>query len=195
MDEANIESHHYGNDPHNRLTNDPTWQAHAPRSRGADDRTRQEPPVDHLLVDGQRVGRRPQRRGRLPVREEARSLAAVPQRGLHVARRVERRHQLVHVPDTGGRRRRREEAAGDAAHPLRVHACDGQLERRLERVLGHLLCGRQRPGRLRLGLGRPGPLAASARRVPGARQARHDFSPTAGGSRTGSASATTTTSS
>lgn len=26
MDEANIEAHHYGNDPRNRLTNDPAWQ-------------------------------------------------------------------------------------------------------------------------------------------------------------------------
>ena len=26
MDEANIEVHHYGNDPRNRLTNDPAWQ-------------------------------------------------------------------------------------------------------------------------------------------------------------------------
>jgi beta-galactosidase len=26
LDEANIETHHYGNDPNNRLTNDPAWQ-------------------------------------------------------------------------------------------------------------------------------------------------------------------------
>jgi beta-galactosidase len=26
LDEANIEAHHYGNDPHNRLSNDPEWQ-------------------------------------------------------------------------------------------------------------------------------------------------------------------------
>ena len=27
IDEANIESHDYGNDPKNRLTNDPAWKA------------------------------------------------------------------------------------------------------------------------------------------------------------------------
>jgi beta-galactosidase len=27
LDEANIECHHYGNDPHNRLSNDPAWKA------------------------------------------------------------------------------------------------------------------------------------------------------------------------
>ncbi len=97
MDEANIECHHYGNDVHNRLTNDPAWQAAYPRPRRAHGGARQEPPVGRHLVDGQRVGRRPQRRrdvssGRSSATPRGRSTTRA-----RPPRRLERRHQLVHV--------------------------------------------------------------------------------------------------
>ena len=85
-----------------------------PRSRRAHGGARQEPPVGRHLVDGQRVGRRPQRRGRLPVDQAARPLAAVPLRRHHGARRLERRHQLVHVSDA---------ASASSRLPRRVPRC------------------------------------------------------------------------
>ena len=63
MDEANIEVHHYGNDPRNRLTNDPAWQRGSPGPRPAHGGARQEPSVGRHLVAGQRDRRRPERRG------------------------------------------------------------------------------------------------------------------------------------
>jgi len=46
LDEANIESHHYGNDPRNRLTNDPAWQAaHLDRVRRMVERDKNHPSV------------------------------------------------------------------------------------------------------------------------------------------------------
>ena len=65
-------------------------------------------------------------------------------------------------PPAAALARSRSEAPGHAAHPLRVHPRDGQLERRPEGVLGPLLLGHQRARRVRVGLGRPGSLAARA---------------------------------
>lgn len=46
LDEANIESHHYGNDRRNRLTNDPAWQAaHLDRVRRMVERDKNHPSV------------------------------------------------------------------------------------------------------------------------------------------------------
>lgn len=46
MDEANIEVHHYGNDTHNRLTNDPAWkQAYLDRVRSMVERDKNHPSV------------------------------------------------------------------------------------------------------------------------------------------------------
>ena len=85
--------------------------------------------------------------------------------GSTAARRVELRHQLVHLLTPADVVERARAAAGHAAHPLRVLARDGQQQRRPEGVLGRLLRGHQRAGRVRLGLGRPGHPPAGARRV------------------------------
>ena len=50
-----------------------------------------------------------------------------------------------------------------AADPLRVHARDGQQQRRVEGVLGPVLLRHQHAGRVRVGLGGPGHPAAGAR--------------------------------
>ena len=88
---------------------------------------------------------------------------------------LERRHQLLHVPDADGAWSQRGRAPDDAAHPLRVHARDGQQQRRAEGVLGHLLRRHQRAGRVRVGLGGPGHPAAGARRVPARAPGRATF--------------------
>lgn len=46
MDEANLECHHYGNDPKNRLTNDPAWQtAYLDRQQNMVERDKNHPSV------------------------------------------------------------------------------------------------------------------------------------------------------
>ena len=104
MDEANIESHAYGLGPENRLANDLGVAAVPSRSDRAHGRARQEPPVHHLVVARQRGRRRPELRRRLPVGEAPRSLAAGPLPGQHAPRRLELRHQLLHVSHAGRRR-------------------------------------------------------------------------------------------
>ena len=79
-------------------------------------------------------------------------------------------------------------------HPLRVHARDGQQQRRPEGVLGPLLLGLEHAGRLRVGLGGPGHPAPVPAEYPGPRRPARPSSPTAAGGRTGSASTTTRTS-
>ena len=54
LDEGNIEAHQYGNNPRNRLTNDPDWQAAYPGSRAAHGGAGQESRVGGDLVDGER---------------------------------------------------------------------------------------------------------------------------------------------
>ena len=68
----------------------------------------------------------------------------------------QRRHQFLHVSHAGEREAARGAASGDAADPLRILARHGQLQRRPEGILGHLLFRHQRAGRIRLGLGGSG---------------------------------------
>ena len=194
LDEANIETHHYGNDTHNRLTNDPEWRpAYLDRVERMVERDKNHPSVviwsmgnesgDGLNAAATYNGPNSAiRRGRSTTRDR------------HRSRRPERGHQLVHVSDAGRRQRTRREAAGYAAHTLRVHARDGQLQRRPEGILGHLLFRHERPGRVSFGIGWTRASCARSRRVPRQhRKPRPSWHMAAGG-RTRSASATTTTS-
>ena len=97
MDEANIESHGYGNDPRNRLSNDPEWrEAHMDRVRRMVERDKNHPSVI-MLVFRERVGRWAECGSRVQVGEGQRSLSSLPLRGHYCERRIERGHQLVHV--------------------------------------------------------------------------------------------------
>ena len=196
MDEANIESHAYGLGPDNRLANDLAWQpAHLDRIARMVERDKNHPSIISWSL-GNEAGDGPNFAAGLPVGEAARPVAAGPLPGQHAARRVELRHQLVLLPHAGRRRASApRQRPDDAAHHLRVRARDGQQQRRPEGVLGRLLRGHQRAGRVRLGLGRPGHPAAD----PGGEARRRAIrdrrsSPTAATGRTAPACTTTATS-
>jgi beta-galactosidase len=56
LDEANLECHHYGNDPENRLTNDPAWKdAYLDRQQSMVERDKNHP-SRRDLVARQRIG-------------------------------------------------------------------------------------------------------------------------------------------
>ncbi len=137
------------------------------RSHDAHGRARQEPPLRRHLVDGQRVRRRPELRRHLQVDEGARRVPAGALRGQQQRGRPELRHQLVHVPHPAADRGAGGEAAGDAPAALRIHARDGEQQRRPAALLGPLLLGAQHARRVRVGLGEPGHPAERAAAVPG----------------------------
>ena len=56
LDEANIECHHYGNDPRNRLTNDPGLADRLPGPRGAHGGARQESSIVVIWSMGNESG-------------------------------------------------------------------------------------------------------------------------------------------
>ena len=196
MDEANIESHAYGLGPENRLANDLAWQpAHLDRIARMVERDKNHPSIISWSL-GNEAGDGPNFAAGVPVGEAARPVAPGPLPGQHAARRVELRHQLVHVSHAGGRRASAaKQRPDDAAHHLRVLARDGQQQRRPEGVLGHLLLGHQRAGRVRVGLGGPGHPPADSRGEAARRETRgRRSSPTAGTGRIARASTTTATS-
>ena len=194
LDEANLECHHYGTNPQNRLTNDPAWQAaYLDRQQSMVERDKNHPSVVIWSL-GNESGDGPECRRRVSMDEAARSVAALPLRGDYFPRRFQCGHQFLHVSDARGGQEARGGASGNAADSLRVRACHGEQFRRPEGVLGHLLLGHQRPGRLHLGLGGPGHPAPGSGGVSG-QHARTPISlHTAAGGKTRTASATTTTS-
>ena len=195
MDEANIEVHHYGNNPRNRLTNDPEWQtAYLDRVERMVERDKNHPSRG-LLVDGQREpATDPNAAAAYQWTKQRDPSRPFHYEGTHQPRRQQCRHQFLHVPDARERETAGGAATGDAADSLRVLARHGQLQRRAQGILGHLLLRHQRAGRLRLGLGGPGNPAAGSRRV----QVQYHRKPPswrmADGGKTRPASATTTTS-
>ena len=136
------------------------------RPRGADDRARPPPPLDHRLVAGQRVRLRaePRRGRRLGARR--RPVAAPALRGRDQVRLVvggdRERPAVPDVPAdrlAGGPR-----ALGGAAAPagdVRVQPRDGQQQRDPGRVLGRDRVDARAPGRLHLGVARPRPRATA----------------------------------
>ena len=165
LDEANIEAHHYGNDAHNRLVNDPAWQPlFLDRVQRMLERDKNHPAVI-IWSMGNETGDGPNaaaayqwakgaiRRGRSTTRGPRAMAARMP----ISTRSCIRRRPMA---DRG-------ETPRDAAGPLRVLACDGQLQWRTQGVLGPVLLGHERAGRVRVGLGGSGPPAARARGAPG----------------------------
>ena len=76
-----------------------TWQtAYLDRVERMVERDKNHPSVV-IWSMGNEIGRRPERGRGLSVDEAARPVAAVPLRGHDQPRRLERRHQFVHVPD------------------------------------------------------------------------------------------------
>ncbi len=102
----------------------------------ADGRARQEPPVDHRLVDGERVRRRPQLLGDLQVDQGPRPFAPRALRGQLEPPRAELRHRVLHVPDADGAGPPGDAERRQAVDSLRIHARDGQQQRRVEGVPG-----------------------------------------------------------
>ncbi len=167
MDEANIEvaplRQRHAEPPDQR----PGLEGRLPRPRGAHGRARQEPSLGRSLVVGQRVGRRAERRGRLPAGRSsatprARSTTRAPPRT--AASNADINSFMYPSPQSVVER-----AAKRPEMPLILceysHAM-GNSQRRPEGILGHLLLRHQRAGRLRLGLGGPGHPPAGAGRVP-----------------------------
>ena len=140
-------------------------------TRLADGDPRQEPPLDHPLVPGQRVGlrRQPRCRGRLAA--ALRPEPAAPLRGRDPVRVVVetdgQRHHGPDVPaDRRDRRPRHERLPASSPDHVRVLARDGQQQRDPGRVLG---CDRghaRAAGRLHLGVVGSRPRPGAARRHP-----------------------------
>jgi beta-galactosidase len=126
MDEANIETHHYGNTRENRLTNDPAWQPlYLDRVERMIERDK-----NHASVIIWSMGNESGDGPNAPLPTPGRSAAirrALPQRGppASAARTPTSTPSCTRPrPANGGARGR---AAGHAAHPLRVLARHGKL--------------------------------------------------------------------
>ncbi len=165
MDEANIEAHHYGNDPNNRLTNSPEWTAaFMDRVQRMVERDKNHPSVVFWSM-GNETGDglnakltyqwAKQRDPSRPFHYEGSSSQGGTNADIN---------SFMYPTPAGGKAICRQ-APGNASDPVRVLACHGQLQRRAEGILGHLLLGHQRAGRLCLGLGGPGDPPAGAGRV------------------------------
>ena len=158
MDEANIEVPPLRQQPAQPPDQRSGVADGIPRPRGAHGGARQESPVGGDLVDGQRdpaTDRTPPR----PIsgRRQRDPSRPVPLRGHDQPRRLATPTSIRSCTRRPERvKRLAARASRDAADPLRVLARHGQLQRRPEGILGHLLLRHQRAGRLRLGLGGPG---------------------------------------
>ena len=165
MDEANIEAHHYGNDPRNRLTNDPEWQtAYLDRVERMVERDKNHPSIIFWSM-GNESGDGPNAAAAYQWTKQR-----DPSRPFHYEGTTSHGGSNADInsfmyPDAGERETAGGAASGHAADPLRVLARDGQLQRRPEGILGHLLLRHQRAGRVRLGLGGSGHPAAGSGRV------------------------------
>ena len=195
MDEANIEVPPLRQQPAQPADERPGVADRLSRSRGAHGGARQESPVRRLLVDGQRD------RGDGPNAAAAYQWTKQrdPSRPFHYEGTTSHGGSNADInsfmyPTPERREAAAAAASRNAADSLRVLARHGQLQRRAEGILGHLLFGHQRPGRVRVGLGGPGNPRARSRRVQVEYHQAARSWPMADGGKTRRASATTTTS-
>ena len=164
MDEANIECHGYGTNPQNRLTNDPAWTpAYVDRVTRMVERDKNRPAVvfwslgnecgdgTNMAAAYQWLKRRDPSR---PVHYEGSASHNGPNSDINSF--------MYPAPQTIVQR-----AAARPAVPVILceytHAM-GNSNGGLKEYLGHLHVRHQRAGRIRLGLGRPGPAPAGSRR-------------------------------
>ena len=165
MDEANIECHHYGNDTRNRLTNDPEWQtAYLDRVERMVERDKNHASVVFWSM-GNESGDGPNAAAAYQWTKQR-----DPSRPFHYEGTTSHGGSNADInsfmyPTPEAVKAARGTASGDAADPLRVLARHGQLQRRPEGILGHLLLRHERAGSLRVGLGGSGNPAAGSGRV------------------------------
>ena len=101
IDEANIESHGYGDDPKNRLANDPAWKtAHLDRIERMVERDKNHPSVVIWSL-GNEAGDGPNFAAAYQWLKPRDPTRPVHYCGSTRPRRLELRHQLVHVPHAG----------------------------------------------------------------------------------------------
>ena len=114
LDEANIECHHYGNNMHNRLTNDPAWQtAYLDRVQRMVERDKNHASVV-IWSMGNESGDGPNAAAAYQWTKQRDPGRPFHYEGSTRARRIECRHQFVHVPVARARQ---------AGSPRRVPRC------------------------------------------------------------------------
>ena len=164
LDEANIECHHYGNNPRNRLTNDPEWQtAYLDRVERMVERDKNHASVV-IWSMGNESGDGPNAAAAYQWTKQR-----DPSRPFHYEGTTSHGGSNADInsfmyPTPRSRQAARRAASGHAADSLRVLPRHGEFQRRAQGILGHLLLRHQRAGRRSCGIGW---IRESALPVPG----------------------------
>ena len=170
LDEANIEAHHYGNDPRNRLMNDPAWQPmFLDRVQHMVERDKNHPSVV-IWSMGNETGDGPNAAAAydwIKRRDPSRPFhyeGSTSHGGSNADINSFMYPSQAAVPTLAAKRPNMPLILCEYSHAM------GNSNGGLKEYLGRLLRRHQRAGRLRLGLGGSGPVAGCPGRVPDSRR-------------------------